>query len=370
MKKELKSGYTTGACATAAVQAILTALKNKECLHQVSLQLPQGDNIIIPIKKMRLSACGGEAQVIKDGGDDPDITHGTTIITNVEITPNCSDVIFLAGAGVGIVTKPGLAIPVGEPAINPVPRAMMTKVARSLLPPRQGCKITISVPDGVRLSQKTLNPVLGIQGGISIIGTSGIVRPMSEDAFKRSLTPQIDLALAAKQTSLVFVPGKIGENIARSFAIPTSAIVQTSNFIGYMLEYAAQTGVKEILLCGHLGKLVKVAAGNMHTHNRISDARMETLAAYAALLGVPPVGIKQILEATITEEIFPLLKKYQIADKLFSLLCEKASQRAMRYVHDELLVGTIMVTLQGEILGLDKNAMKIGASFPWNIKSS
>lgn len=194
--------------------------------------------------------------------------------------------IFYAGLGIGKVTEAGLSIPPGEPAINPGPRKMMTKVVRELLPEGYGCDITISIPKGVELAKKTLNPILGIEGGISVIGTTGVVRPMSEEGFKNSLTPQISVAKANGFDDIIFVPGKIGENIASKLNLPAKAMVQTSNFIGHMLEFTADEGIKSVLLFGHLGKLVKVAGGIFYTHSKIADARLEILASYAALLGM------------------------------------------------------------------------------------
>lgn len=367
MKKTMKSGYTTGACAAAGVKAALLFLLKNEVVDSVDIKSLHDELLHIPVKNVRCTDKGAIVEIIKNAGDDPDITNGVSIYTEVCLNEN-GEINFIGGKGVGRVTKKGMSIPVGEPAINPGPREMMTIVVRELLSHGQGCDIIISIPDGVELAKRTLNPILGIEGGISVIGTSGIVRPMSEEGFKNSLTPQIDVAYAAGYKSQIFVPGKIGENIAVKLGLPKSTIIQTSNFIGHMLEYAAEKKLQNVLFVGHLGKLVKLAAGNFHTHSKISDARMETLAAYSGALGMDRQGIIEILDCVTTEAAITIIAQYGLEDKLYSLLCEKASMRAMRRVYNELTVGTVMVTLKGEILGMDQNAKRIGREFNWNIK--
>lgn len=365
--KKMKSGYTTGSCAAAGTKAALLFLLKKVIVKEVKINALSGEELHIPIKEVKTVDGDVWAEVIKDAGDDPDITQGVSIFTKVVL--NDSDEInFFAGEGIGTVTKEGLSVPVGQPSINPGPRKMMKIVAHELLPEGTGCDITISIPAGKELAKNTLNPILGIEGGISIIGTSGIVRPMSEEGFKNSLTPQIDVALAAGFSYQVFVPGKIGENIAVKLGIPREATVQTSNFIGHMLEYAAGKELKGVLLLGHLGKLVKVAAGNFYTHSKISDARLETMAAYSALLGMDSAGVKEIFNCVTTEAAMEVVKKYNLADKLYPLLCERASLRSMQRIYQKLHVGTLMATLKGEILGMDKNAKEIGRQLHWNIK--
>ncbi|WP_196593859.1 cobalt-precorrin-5B (C(1))-methyltransferase CbiD [Pectinatus sottacetonis] len=367
MTKNMRSGYTTGSCAAAGTKAVLLYLQKNIISNSVSLNALSGEKLSIPIKRLTPLAGGACAEVIKDAGDDPDITNGVSIFTELHLN-DTGNISFFGGKGIGTITREGMSIPVGEPAINLGPRKMITNVIREFLPENQGCDITISIPAGVELAKRTLNPVLGIKGGISVIGTSGIVRPMSEEGFKNSLTPQIDVAYAAGLFNQVFVPGKIGENIAIKLGLPKQAIIQTSNFIGHMLDYAAQKKLKSVLLVGHLGKLVKVAAGNFHTHSKISDARLETLAAYSALLGMDQSGIKKIFSCVTTEAVMPIISDYKLDDKLYPLLCQRASFRSMQHVYNDLTVGTIMVTLKGTILGMDENAKKIGRELHWNTK--
>lgn len=364
----MRCGYTTGSCAAAATKAALLFLTNGNVSTNVNLTLPQGESLTIPIEKVELTKAGAQAAVIKDSGDDPDITNGMSVLVDVMLDDSLDAVQIEGGIGVGIVTKAGLSTPVGMAAINPGPRKMILAVVKEILGEHKSCRITISLPDGEKLARRTLNPILGIQGGLSIIGTTGIVRPMSEEAFKDSLVPQISVAKAAGYDTLIFVPGKIGEEAAvHNYHLPPNAIVQTSNFIGYMLEKAVEHKVKKVLLFGHLGKIVKIAAGIFHTHNRIADARLETLCAYLALLGAPAHVISTVLNSTTTEAAMPIIKENHL-DAVYRLLAERASLRAERYVFQDLSIGTAMVTLKGEILGYDQTAKQIGEEFGWNIK--
>ncbi|HIX84264.1 MAG TPA: cobalt-precorrin-5B (C(1))-methyltransferase CbiD [Candidatus Megamonas gallistercoris] len=368
MRKEMKSGYTTGSCAAAGTKAALLALQGN-VVKEVELHALSGELLHIPIESVEFTADGAKAEVIKDGGDDPDITHGASVFTEVVINPQSKTVNFHAGLGIGIVTQPGLSVEPGQPAINPGPRKMMTQVVQELLPQGCGCDITVSIPKGIELAKKTLNPILGIEGGISVIGTTGIVRPMSEEGFKNSLTPQISVAKANGYNDIVFVPGKIGENIAKALSLPSKALIQTSNFIGHMLEFAVDEEIKSVLLFGHLGKLVKVAGGIFYTHSKIADARLEIMASYAAMLGMDSTGVKEIFSVKTTEAAMPIIEKYGLVEKgYYDLLAQRASLRSQQHVFNAFTVGTVIVTLKGEILGMDDNAKQIGGRLGWNLK--
>lgn len=368
MRKEMKSGYTTGSCAAAGTKAALLALQGN-VVKEVELHALSGELLHIPIESVEFTADGAKAEVIKNGGDDPDITHAASVFTEVVINPQSKTVNFHAGLGIGIVTQPGLSVEPGQPAINPGPRKMMTQVVQELLPQGCGCDITVSIPKGIELAKKTLNPILGIEGGISVIGTTGIVRPMSEEGFKNSLTPQISVAKANGYNDIVFVPGKIGENIAKALSLPSKALIQTSNFIGHMLEFAVDEEIKSVLLFGHLGKLVKVAGGIFYTHSKIADARLEIMASYAAMLGMDSTGVKEIFSVKTTEAAMPIIEKYGLVEKgYYDLLAQRASLRSQQHVFNAFTVGTVIVTLKGEILGMDDNAKQIGGRLGWNLK--
>ncbi len=354
MKKNLRGGFTTGAAAAAGVKAALIFLTEKKIPHEVKIIALDGTILKIPIKNLICKDDKIVSEVIKNSGDDPDITNGASIFTAVKkISGN--EIIFRAGVGVGKITKPGLQIPVGEPAINPGPRKLIKNVAAEFK--IFGLEVEISIPAGVELAKKTLNPILGVEGGISIIGSTGVLRPMSEDAFKNSLVPQIEVAKAAGCKFLIFVPGKIGENIAKKICLPENAIVQTSNFIGFMLEAAAEKNFSQIILCGHIGKLIKVAAGIFHTHNRVADARLETLAAYSAAEGLNSIEVQKILNCATTEEATEIISANNF-ERVYKKIAERASFRAERYIFGKIKIGTILVDYAGNILGCDDFAKK------------
>lgn len=349
MKKILRSGYTTGACAAAGVKAALILIFSGKIAEFVEITALDGTKLTIPIKSVeKISDDKIRVEVIKFSGDDPDITDGASILTTVRRISG-DKINFLAGIGVGHITKAGLQLKIGEPAINPGPRKLIRNVAAEF--DVTGLEVEISIPNGAELAKKTLNPVLGVEGGLSVIGTTGVLRPMSEDAFKNSLVPQIDVAVAEGFDKLIFVPGKIGETIAKRLNLD-GKIIQTSNFIGFMLENAAERNITQIILCGHIGKIVKVAAGIFHTHNRIADARLETLAAYSAAEGLIPAEIQRILDANTAEDAIQIINANNL-QRVYKKIAERASFRAKRYVFGKIDVKTVLVDYAGNILGTD-----------------
>lgn len=378
MAKQLKGGYTTGACLAAGAKAGAMIMQGEDPGDRVDIVALDGTPLQIPIASVELLAHGVKVEIIKDAGDDPDITNGTSVfitfsfLTQEKLQPVYGQsilykqILFEAGHGIGHATKPGLSLAVGEPAINPGPRQLVYNSIKDIIGDK-ACLVRVDIPAGTELATKTLNPVLGIEGGISVIGTTGVLRPMSEEAFKNSLVPQIEVAKAAGFTTQIFVPGKIGERIATSWGLPTEAMVQTSNFIGFMLEAGADHGLERILLFGHIGKLAKVAAGVFHTHNRVGDARLEVLAAYSAAQGMPAEGVQRILQAVTTEEALPVIEEYGL-QSVYQVIAARASYRAERLLFNRLQVGTVLVTLQGKLLGMDEKAKEIGRDFGWQIK--
>lgn len=378
MAKQLKGGYTTGACLAAGAKAGAMIMQGEDPGDRVDIVALDGTPLQIPIASVELLAHGVKVEIIKDAGDDPDITNGTSVfitfsfLTQEQLQPVYEQsilykqILFEAGQGIGHATKPGLSLAVGEPAINPGPRQLVYNSIKDIIGDK-ACLVRVDIPAGTELATKTLNPVLGIEGGISVIGTTGVLRPMSEEAFKNSLVPQIEVAKAAGFTTQIFVPGKIGERIATSWGLPTEAMVQTSNFIGFMLEAGADHGLERILLFGHIGKLAKVAAGVFHTHNRVGDARLEVLAAYSAAQGMPAEGVQRILQAVTTEEALPVIEEYGL-QSVYQVIAARASYRAERLLFNRLQVGTVLVTLQGKLLGMDEKAKEIGRDFGWQIK--
>lgn len=365
VENKLRTGFTTGAAAAAAAKAAAIALFNKDYPGHVAVRNPDGKILKIPIHKYTKQDDGQSAIVIKDGGDDPDATHGLEIIATVFATNN-GTIMIHGGKGVGTVTKPGLQIPVGNPAINPVPAWMIKTALTEIIPDGTGCNVTISVPDGEKIARRTLNPRLGIVGGISILGTTGIVHPMSEEAYKNSLVPQIDVAVAHGYSSIVMTPGRLGAKWAVNHGISEQAVVEMSNFVGFMLEKCVEKGIKKVLLWGHHGKLVKIAAGIFHTHNRTADARQETFAALAAAQGAGPAVISSILASVTTEAIVKVLKGENLMQVL-DMVAERASFRASEYVRGDLVVGTALLSMQGEVLAADLKARLIGRELGWQL---
>ncbi|WP_066635860.1 cobalt-precorrin-5B (C(1))-methyltransferase CbiD [Desulfolucanica intricata] len=364
-KKQLRSGITTGASAAAAARAAVLYLYKKQNLKKITVYNPSGLAIDVPVKAQQLIDNNtAAATVIKDGGDDPDVTHGLQIV--VEVQRSGTEIIIKGGTGVGTVTRPGLQIPVGEPAINPVPREMIKAAVTDLLPPGQGLIITVSVPNGEKVAHKTLNPRLGIIGGISILGTTGIVRPMSEEAFKNSLVPLIQMALAHNYKHITLTPGRMGVRFAvDKYGLPEEAVVEMSNFVGFMLEACVEKGIEQVMLMGHHGKIIKIAAGIFHTHSRVADGRLETLAAYAGLAGADQKTIAAVLNSNTAEAAVQVLEDEGIRDQVFFQLAQRASRRAEDYVRGKLKVGTVLLSMDGNILGLDNQAKVIGRKLGW-----
>ncbi|MCL4424243.1 MAG: cobalt-precorrin-5B (C(1))-methyltransferase CbiD [Firmicutes bacterium] len=363
--RRLRRGYTTGMSAAAAAKSATQLLFGGEVHGSVEVVTPSGITISLPLscheKGDGYAVCG----VIKDGGDDPDVTHGLEICARVQRIAGAG-VILKGGPGVGVVTKPGLALSVGEPAINPVPRAIILREVGAVLPPGQGVEVIISVIGGEKAAERTLNPRLGIIGGISILGTSGIVEPMSEDAFRESLVPQLKVAKAKGYDAAVLTPGRIGEKAAVDrYGFPPDAVVLMSNFVGYMLREGQRLGMKGMILFGHHGKLVKVAAGVFHTHNKMADARLEAIASQAALIGAGPGVIGEIMECTTAEATLVALKAHGLME-VFPRLAERASRRARDYLRSygdgEVSVGTVLLSLEGEVLGADATAVVLTRS--------
>ncbi|MCK8826469.1 cobalt-precorrin-5B (C(1))-methyltransferase CbiD [Natroniella acetigena] len=347
--EKLKRGYTTGSAAVAAAKAATKMLMTEQEVKTIKIDTPAEIELELEVVKTSYNDQQATASIIKDGGDDPDVTDGLEIVAHVELLDS-PKIELDGGQGVGQVTKPGLATEVGEVAINPVPRKMIIDEVKKVLPAERGAKIVIEVPKGEETATKTLNPQLGIEGGISILGTTGIVEPISEQAYKDSLVLAIDQALATGEEELVFVFGNYGKRMAAKLGYQPEQVIRMSNFVGFMLKYAVEKGVSELTLIGHLGKLVKVAAGIFNTHSYVADARRETIAAYTAASGGQQELIKQILAANTAEETIELLKEAELTE-VFDLLAKRVAIRAEEYVKGELEVRSLLFSMEEEVLG-------------------
>jgi cobalt-precorrin-5B (C1)-methyltransferase len=280
--------------------------------------------------------------------NDPDVTKNIRICADVKIIDS-NEITVNGGKGVGVVTKPGLQVPVGKHAINPVPMQMIKSNLQKILPHGKGAEVTIFVPEGEEIAKKTMNSRLGIINGISILGTTGIARPMSSHAYKESLACQIDVAVAEGFEDLVFVPGNIGERIAKEILdVDEDQIVQMGNFVGFMMDKACKKGVRKITLLGHAGKIIKIAAGIFNTKNSVADGRREIIAAYCGLLGADKQLIGQIFKSKTTEDMIDILNEKNMAFDVFSRIGEavkeKCGQRA------EIDFDVIIVKMDGKIL--------------------
>jgi len=324
----MRRGFTTGTCAAAAAAAAARALVGESC-DAVAVELPGGEIVTLAVEAVERPRDDlARAAVVKDAGDDPDVTDGMTVVVEVERVSGSGDRIeFLAGEGVGTVTRAGLQLAPGEPAVNPVPRAMIAAATRAVLPDTP-LRVTVGIPGGREVAARTFNGRLGIEGGLSILGTTGRVEPKSEDAWLRSLLPQVDVALADGSGTVYLTPGGFGERAAREvFGATETQIVQCSNFVGDLLDRCADLGMRRVVLVGHAGKLVKVAAGVWLTHSRVADARLETLAALAAAAGAPFPVVTELLDLPTVEAAVELLEDEGLAD-VWDDVAERAARRA------------------------------------------
>jgi len=356
MRRVLRYGNTTGAYAAAAAKAALITLLSNP-VDRVGIPSPLGIRFEILIKECKkLSDNTAIAYAIKNAGEDIDVTDKMEISATVKLTDD-GKIRIIGGEGVGTVTKLGLPVPVGEAAINPTPRRMIEDAIREVLPSGNGVEVTISAPEGKKVAEKTQNSKLGIVGGVSILGTTGVVRPLSMTAYRRSLVPQIDVALAQKYERIFLVPGNIGEKLAKQiFKVPEDGIVQTGDFMGYMLKKTVEKGAKEITIFGHPGKLVKLAAGIFNTHHKMGDARMEVIAAYAGAAGADTELIQKILQSNTTEETIKFLEQAKLLQPTFDKIAEQACLRSLERVKNKAKINVIIVSMDGTILGTDRNA--------------
>jgi cobalt-precorrin-5B (C1)-methyltransferase len=358
MQIGLRTGFTTGACAAAAAKAATLALSSGP-VTAVMIKCATGERIEIPIEKCELiDSATARASVVKNSGDDAkyDVTHGIEIFAAVSLHDG-TGITVKCGEGIGIVTKPGLQVAIGEPAINPVPKRMIIESVKEVIPSNVSAEVVISVPDGAKVANRTYNPKLGIVGGISILGTTGIVKPRSLSAFIASVVAQIDVAVAQGHERLVLVPGSIGERIAKQLLeTSTYEIIQAGDFIGYMMKKAGEKGVKEVIILGHAGKLVKLAAGIFNTNYRVADARREIVAAYAALAGAPQNVVQRIMHANTTDEMADTLERSKLSEVTFNLIANSVKDRVVQRTGGKVKVNIVLVSYDGRVLGADSDA--------------
>lgn len=373
----LRSGYTTGSCATAAAKAAAIGLFTGNIPDEVEIDTPIGTKLRLKIYHKQLSADEAACAVQKDAGDDPDVTNGCYVHAKVKRIFT-QTVEIDGGEGVGRVTKPGLQVPVGHAAINPVPRRMIEGAVKEVIGNGCGLKIVISVPDGKALGEKTFNPKLGIIGGISIIGTTGIVRPMSEDAFKTSLLCGLDIARGIGYETVVLVPGSLGERSTLNlFSIPKDQVIQISNFVGFMLTAAGQRNFKRVILAGHPGKLAKLLRGDFQTHSSVSrpandilidiiEQKLQNRGLESGVGGqktetrLPNAILNNLKEVSTIEGIVELLREYKYLS-IMAAVAEKVETKVLEFYRDKqpfptLEVGVILFDMKGSIIGISSSA--------------
>ncbi|MDO5300225.1 MAG: cobalt-precorrin-5B (C(1))-methyltransferase CbiD [Clostridia bacterium] len=342
--KPLREGFTTGSCAAACALASCLWQSEGECPQRVEIVTPAGRVYAPQILAREAYACA----VIKDSGDDPDVTNGCEVRACVTLCDADGPVCFARGEGVGVITLPGLKLPVGEAAINPVPRRMIEEAVRSVYPSR-GATVTVSIVGGERLAKKTFNPRLGVEGGLSVLGTTGIVRPMSEEALTESIRLELSMrrAQGAREIALVF--GSQGETALARLGI-AQPCVQISNFVGFALDACAELGFVRVMLAGQPGKLAKVAGGCMQTHSRYGDGRRETVAAHLALMGAPRGLIESVMRSVTLDGVIGEIAAQGYA-RVWDGLCAAAREYAQARTRGEVAVSAIMLDGQGNVLG-------------------
>ena len=359
--KSYRKGYTTGSCATAAAKVAALMALRQQVINQVSIVTPSGITLRLNVEQPLICGQQASAAIRKDGGDDVDATHGMLIFAQVALNDSGSITIG-GGEGVGTVTRKGIGLPIGSAAINRTPRQTIEQAVREVIGPERGADIVIFAPEGEERAQKTYNGRLGILGGISIIGTTGIVTPMSEESWKRSLALELEMKRAQGMTSVIFVPGNHGERFVQEhMQIDAERVVTMSNFVGYMLQEAQRLGFQRVVLVGHLGKLIKVAAGIFHTHSHIADGRMETLVARLALLGAPHEFLRAVFECSTTEAAMELIEQQgwqAVYDDIAQAIGERVKQM-LRFAPQPFCCDVVLFSFDNVVLGSNRPISEI-----------
>ncbi|MEW6081721.1 MAG: cobalt-precorrin-5B (C(1))-methyltransferase CbiD [Bacillota bacterium] len=368
-RQGMRLGCTTGVCAAAAAKAAVLGLTGIST-EQVQIKTPFGRLLTLNILASSRNGQEASCSVRKDGGDDPDVTSGLPIVATARWAPaGYPRVRLQAGNGVGVATRPGLKVPVGEPAINPVPRDLIIQEVLQVLPQDRAVEIILEVPGGERAARSTLNAKLGIVGGISILGTTGLVRPMSREAMRDSVALQVDALAASGHCTVVLTPGNLGLKHAGRYGIERERVCECGNFLGDALIRCRETGIKRALLFGHIGKIGKMAAGIFDTHSRVADARRETLVAHAALAGARHSVLETLMGCATTEEAIGIIDEAGLGE-VFLRIAREASRRASDYTGGEVETGTVLTDGNGSILGLDQGARDMGREHDWNLDTA
>ena len=366
--KELRLGYTTGSCAAAASKAAAIMLLTGKELQQIRLLTPKGIELELEVEDITTEKDAVSCAIRKDSGDDPDVTHGALVYSRVSFSDE-PGVHIDGGIGVGRVTKPGLDQPVGNAAINSTPRRMIRENLEEVMEMTSyegGLEVMISIPKGVELAKKTFNPRLGIEGGISVIGTTGIVEPMSEKALTDTIMVELRQKRELGYEYALLTPGNYGSDFIRDgLGLDPEWAVQTSNFIGDSIDMCVKLGFKGALLIGHIGKLVKIAGNMMNTHSKYGDCRMEILGSAAAAFGVKPETAEYILGCAACDEAVRVLREEGIdrdtLDLVSSRIEHNLDSRAFKACEEgqEFETGAIMFSKEYGLLGETSGARSL-----------
>ena len=355
----LKSGLTTGTSASAATKAALLALLTKIQTDNVQITLPKGKVVTLKISWTQFKDDSVTCAVIKDGGDDPDVTHGAEICSTVKLTRNAGKIVVDGGIGVGRVTKPGLGLLIGAAAINPVPMKMIIQSVNDVIKSNNqimennGLSVIISVPSGEDIAKKTDNPRLGILGGISILGTTGIVLPYSTASFAASIRQSLDVGVALNSNVFILTTGGRSEDFCKILfgtTYPDHSYVQMGDFAGYSVKQCFEKKVKKIIIAGFIGKLTKIAMGVKQTHVRGSHVNMDFMANLAMECRVPENVIELIKKANTARHVSEIIDSFHIVG-YYDLLCRYAFNQMSRYSNNQLLIDIIMFNFEGNVIG-------------------
>ena len=356
--KKLRMGYTTGSCAAGAAKAAAYMLLHDTEISSMMLLTPKGIELDLPILDIQRTENHVSCAVRKDGGDDPDATNGILIYASVSKS-DLPGIEIDGGIGVGRVTKPGLEQPVGSAAINRVPRMMIRQGMEEIAEAAGysgGLKVIISIPQGEEIAGKTFNPRLGILGGISVLGTSGIVEPMSEAALIRSIHIEMDMLKAAGAKYLLITPGNYGQAFVREHMnLDLDRAMKCSNFVGETIDMAVEDGIKGILFVAHIGKFIKVAGGIMNTHSRCADSRAELMAAFGLRAGATLEQAKNLLETLTTEEAVTLLEEYGLKDAAMEQVVKQIIYYLDHRAYGKLELGLVLFSNEHGLLGKTDN---------------
>lgn len=356
-KGKLRSGYTTGTCAAAATKASLLRMLTGKVVENIEVSLPKGLSANLLIAWTRTNEdLSVTTSVIKDAGDDPDVTHGAEICSTVSFLPSQGQVIVDGGKGVGRITKPGLGLELGKAAINPVPFSMITQVVKEVAKDQldsHGFKVVISVPRGEEIAKQTDNPRLGIVGGISILGTTGIVLPYSTASFAASIRQSMDVSLAMGTDTVILTTGGRSEDYVKMYlgeSLPEHAYIQIGDFIGYSIKQCVDKNIRKAIVAGFIGKLTKMAMGVKQTHVRGSHVDMEFMAKAASECSSSTVVIEEVKKANTARHVSEIIDAHRV-EGFYDSLCRKVFERLYEYSDGRIDLQVIMFDFDGKVRG-------------------